>query len=190
MAVDQWEWGWEAVAAIATLAATLAALGIALFGSWSASRTRKAQARAATIAMWPYLHSARGALFRIELRLRGDVDDEMKRGLAEDCAALEVAAERIELLCPRLESAASTRMTSFTALARFVAMQAQRIADQPKYSLTSMLVVGLAPQLKSDALVATAMADAAVEESEKAAGLESGRPLPHYESELTANLEE
>ena len=190
MAADPWVWGWEAVAAIATVAATFVALGIAVAGSVGGMRARRTQARATTIAMWPYLHSARGALFRIEMRMRDNVSVEMKRALGEDCAALELATERIELLCSRLDRAASTRMTSFTALSRFVAMQAQRIADQPGFGVTTMLVAGLGDQLIRDARVATAMADAAVEESEKAAGQESGRPLPRYDSELTADLDE
>ncbi|MGH8073699.1 MAG: hypothetical protein ACREO4_06455 [Lysobacter sp.] len=107
----------------------------------------------------------------------------MKRDLGEDCKDLQLAIERIELLCGRLRRADCARMTSFTALARYVAMQAQRIADQRGYGLTTMLIAGLGAQLMRDAGVATALADAAVAESEWAAAQESGRPLPRYDDQ-------
>lgn len=186
MQADPWRWGWEAVAALATSAATVVALGIAIGGGLAAALARRAQARAAMVALWPHLHFARGALFGVKMHLGKSPDLlYMDRGkLGSECAQLFASIEAIELQTQRLTRKGALRMTSLAALSRYAGLQAQRIADESAYPMMVMLHAGLGDQIVRETDAALALIDKATNDSELLASEETGRKLPQYENHI------
>jgi hypothetical protein len=166
------------------IAATLVALSIAVSGGIARRRERNAQAKAASIAIWPYLNLVRGELLKIRdnplFKGKLIISDEVLGPLERNCQTLLSILEKIEAFSGQLRSGDGIRVTAMIALCRYVSIQTARVPAGINSATIAFEAVRLPKMLLTDIERALELVGILITQSEGIAIDIVGHPLVNH----------
>lgn len=191
MSIDAWQWGWDALAAIGTIAAVAVALGLSLLDGIARLLTRQSRRRLQWVLLWPVVHDCRAALTNAALsplmHIEIEVTDDLRSLLRYSSDQLTEAASACQKLVEQLDATNANRITALAAISMQVASYLRYLDSRPKH-VQPLVAIAIRERLKAECDRGVVLADQLCALSEACVAKASGTAIYSYEENLERDV--